>query len=123
MKQMMSILVGSALLVLPAQADLKSDVAAIRQVGGEGKGNVQAAAAWQSLAKGGAQTLVPLLAAMDDANDFAANYLRSAVDAIADRELAAGRKLPQDDLEKFLADRVGCTHRPRGRGEAAAHVP
>ena len=26
---------------------------------------------------------LPLLAAMDDANDFAANYLRSAVDAIA----------------------------------------
>jgi len=112
MKQMISILVGSALLVLPAQADLKSDVAAIRQVGGEGKGNVQAAAAWQSLAKGGAQTLVPLLAAMDDANDFAANYLRSAVDAIADRELAAGRKLPQDDLEKFLAD---TKHNPRAR--------
>lgn len=49
---------------------------------------------------------------MDDANDLAANYLRSAVDAIADRELAAGRKLPQSDLEKFLAEKQ---HNPRAR--------
>lgn len=113
MKPIRSLLLGTALAAaLPAHADFKSDVAAIRQVGGEGKGNVQAAAAWQSLAKGGAQSLVPLLAAMDDANDFAANYLRSAVDAIADRELSAKRALPQAELEKFLAD---TKHNPRAR--------
>lgn len=112
MKPLPLLLLGSALAALPAHADFKSDLAAIRQVGGEGKGNATAGAAWASLAKGGAQTLVPLLTAMDDANDFAANYLRSAVDAIADRELAAGRKLPQADLEKFLAD---TKHNPRAR--------
>ena len=112
MKPLSLLLLGSALAALPAHADFKSDLAAIRQVGGEGKGNAAAGAAWQSLAKGGAQTLVPLLAAMDDANDFAANYLRSAVDAIADRELAAKRALPQADLEKFLAD---TKHNPRAR--------
>ena len=113
MKPIRLLLLGTALAAaLPAHADFTSDLAAIRQVGGEGKGNVQAAAAWQSLAKGGAQTLVPLLAAMDDANDFAANYLRSAVDAIADRELSAKRPLPQAELEKFLAD---TKHNPRAR--------
>lgn len=113
MKPIRLLLLGTALAAaLPAHADFKSDIAAIRQVGGEGKGNVQAATAWQSLAKGGAPTLVPLLAAMDDANDLAANYLRSAVDAIVDRELAAKRALPQADLEKFLAD---TKHNPRAR--------
>lgn len=97
---------------LSAQADFKSDVAAIRQVGGEGKGNPQAGTAWQSLAKGDAKSITSLLAAMDQANDLAANYLRSAVDAIVDRELTAKRPLPQADLEKFLAE---TKHNPRAR--------
>ena len=113
MKPIRYLLLGTALAAaLPVHADFKADVAAVRQVGGEGKGNVQAGTAWQSLAKGGAATLVPLLAAMDDANDLAANYLRSAVDAIVDRELAAKRALPQAELEKFLAD---TKHNPRAR--------
>ena len=104
---------GAMLLAaLPALAEFKSDIAAIRQVGAEGKGNTPAAAAWQQLAKGDAKSIVSLLAAMDDANDFAANYLRSAVDAIVDRELSAKRALPQADLEKFLAE---TKHNPRAR--------
>ena len=112
MKPLSLILLGTTLVVATAQADFKSDVAAIRQVGGEGKGNPQAAAAWKNLVQTDAKSLVPLLAAMDDANDLAANYLRSAVDAIVDRELAAKRALPQGDLEKFLAD---TKHNPRAR--------
>lgn len=113
MKPIRLLLLGTALAAaLPAHADFKSDIAAIRQVGGEGKGNPQAAAAWKNLAKADAKSLVLLLAAMDDANDLAANYLRSAVDAIVDRELAAKRALPQADLEKFLAD---TKHNPRAR--------
>ncbi len=104
MKPLCLLLLGSALTTVPAHADFKSDIAAIRQVGGEGKGNPQAGTAWQSLAKGDAKSITSLLAAMDDANDLAANYLRSAVDAIVDRELAAKHTLPQADLEKFIAD-------------------
>jgi len=111
MKPLSLILLGTT-LALSAHADFKSDIAAIHQVGAEGKGNPPAAAAWKNLAKADAKSLVPLLTAMDDANDLAANYLRSAVDAIADRELAAGRKLPQSDLEKFLAEKQ---HNPRAR--------
>ena len=105
-------LVAMLLAALPALAEFKSDIAAIRQVGAEGKGNTPAAAAWQQLAKGDAKSIVSLLAAMDDANDLAANYLRSAVDAIVDRELSAKRALPQADLEKFLAE---TKHNPRAR--------
>ena len=113
MKPIRSLLLATALAAaLPAHADFKSDIAAIRQVGGEGKGNIQAGTAWQSLAKGDAKSITSLLAAMDDANDLAANYLRSAVDAIVDRELAAKRALPQADLEKFIAD---TKHNPRAR--------
>ena len=106
------LIAAAAAAALPVHADFKSDIAAIRQVGGEGKGNAQAGTAWQSLAKEDAKSITSLLAAMDDANDLAANYLRSAVDAIVDRELAAKRALPQADLEKFLAD---TKHNPRAR--------
>jgi len=112
MKPLSLILLGTTLAVATAQADFKSDVAVIRQVGAEGKGNPPATAAWKNLAQAGVKSLVPLLAAMDDANDLAANYLRSAVDAIADRELAAGRALPQAELEMFLAE---LKHNPRAR--------
>ncbi|MBI5802099.1 MAG: hypothetical protein HZA92_15420 [Verrucomicrobia bacterium] len=106
------LLAAAAAAALPAHADFKADIAAIRQVGGEGKGNPQAGTAWHSLAKGDAKSITSLLAAMDDANDLAANYLRSAVDAIVDRELAAKRTLPQLDLEKFISD---TKHNPRAR--------
>jgi hypothetical protein len=111
MKPLSLILLGTT-LATAAQAEFKADVAAIRQVGAEGKGNAQATAAWQNLAKADAQSIVPLLTAMDEANDFAANYLRSAVDAIVDRELTAGRKLPQADLERFIGE---TKHNPRAR--------
>lgn len=105
------ILLGTTLAV-GAHAEFKADVAAIRQVGAEGKGNALASPAWQNLARGDAKSIVSLLAAMDDANDLAANYLRSAVDAIVDRELTAGRPLPQADLEQFLSN---TRHNPRAR--------
>ena len=62
MKPIRLLLLGSALAALPAHADFKSDLAAIRQVAGQGKGNAAAGSAWQSLAKGSVATLVPLLA-------------------------------------------------------------
>ncbi|MFA6543496.1 MAG: hypothetical protein WCS99_03670 [Limisphaerales bacterium] len=113
MKPLSSLLLGATLAASVAvRAEFKADVAAIRQVGAEGKGNTQAATAWQHLAKADAKAIPGILAAMDDANDLAANYLRSAVDAIVDRELAAKRALPQADLEKFIADKK---HNPRAR--------
>ncbi len=105
---------GCSLATAPAavSSSVKSALTDIAKVGPEGQGNAAASAAWQKLAQADAAAIPAILAAMDDANELAANYLRSAVDAIADRELNAGRKLPQRDIEKFLAD---TKHNPRAR--------
>src|SRR5262249_46469334 len=84
----------------------------LRSVGREGVGNAEAAAAWKELVRAGPAALLPALAAMRDAGPAAANWLRTAVDAVAERELAAGRGLPAAELEAFLKDRK---HDPAAR--------
>jgi len=79
-------------------------LAKIKAVGKEGNGNVEAAQAWQELVKLGPAALPDTLAALDDAEPTAANWLRSAVDVICDRELAANRPLPATKLEAFIKD-------------------
>ena len=68
--------------------------------------------AWAVAAAADAVQLPTLLAALDDAGPLAANYLRAAVDAVAERTLAAGHKLPHDQLQQFVLDK---THGPRSR--------
>jgi hypothetical protein len=95
-------------LVLPAlvpAAEPGPLLARIKAVGKEGQGNVEAAKAWQELVKLGPGALVDVLQALDDADTTAANWLRSAFEAVAERELAAGRPLPGDKLETFVKDR------------------
>ncbi len=92
--------------------EIAEPVRAIRAVGPEGQGNAAASVAWKQLANGNVTTLVPLLAAMDGANDYALNWLRAAVDAIASREQAAGHPLPLAELKQFLGR---TEHNPRAR--------
>ena len=84
----------------------------IRAVGPEGRGNLDASVAWKKLAESKAVMLLPILEAMDGANDYALNWLRAAFDAIASRELGGGVKLPLPELGKFLLD---TRHNPRAR--------
>jgi hypothetical protein len=74
----------------------------IKAVGKEGQGNEAAAAAWKTLVKSGGSALLPTLAAFNGANPTAANWLRSAVDAIVQAEAKAGRKLPAKELKEFI---------------------
>jgi len=107
------ILTGGLSLVLAGPPpDITEPVRVLRAVGPEGQGNAAASVAWKKLATGNAATLVPLLVAMDGANDYALNWLRAAVDAIACRELAAGRPLPLPELKQFLGQ---TEHNPRAR--------
>jgi hypothetical protein len=76
----------------------------LKAVGPDGQGHREAVRAWQNLAKADADALVPILKSFGDANPLAANWLRSAVETIADRELNAGRTLPGDALEAFVLD-------------------
>ena len=57
----------------------------IRNVGPEGLGNAAASAAWQKVAAGDPEQLTVILQAMNGANALAQNWLRAAVEAVADR--------------------------------------
>lgn len=84
----------------------------IQSVDEKGKGNVEASAAFRELVKEDAAVLMTLLNGLDDANPLASNWLRGAFEAIADRTLSDGGKLPAKELETFLLDRK---HNPRVR--------
>jgi hypothetical protein len=84
----------------------------IKAVSREGAGNQEAGAAWKQLVSLGGEAILPTLAAMDDATPTAANWLRSAVNALAEKETAAGKELPADQLESFVKDRK---HNPAAR--------
>ena len=94
------------------QADLERNIRTIRAVEAEGRGNQEAALAWRELARSGAPDLPAIFLAFDGANPLAANYLRSAVETISQRELEKGTKLPTVELEKIVLD---TRHDPRGR--------
>lgn len=90
---------------------LREPVAAVRAVGAEGRGHVAAAAAWQKLAGTDAKHIPALLTAMDGANDYALNWLRSAIETIADRQRGSLAESVAA-LERFLGD---TGHSPRAR--------
>ena len=112
----LGITIVAGLLVTSAAAARASDVSealkSLRAVGPEGKGNAAATAAWQRVSQANAAELVTILTALDDASPLAANWIRSAADSIAERQLQAGGRLPVADLEKFLSDP---RHNPKAR--------
>lgn len=60
--------------------------------------------AWQTVAGADETQLTIILAAMQDVSPLAENWLRAAVDAIAERQLRISRRLPGDELQQFLLD-------------------
>jgi hypothetical protein len=95
-----------ALAATPAPADEATTQAiqTLKKVAREGKGNEDAGTAWKTLVSKGGAALMPTLEAFDDSNPTVANWLRTAVNAIAENEQAAGRKLPLAQLEGFAAN-------------------
>jgi hypothetical protein len=83
-------------------AELDGALAKLKSIGREGLGNAEASAAWKQVIDAGASALIPALTAFDGASPTTANWLRNAVDAIAETELNSGRKLPVDQLEAFV---------------------
>ena len=94
------------------QKDHARQIATLKAVGNEGAGTAAAQQAWKQLSQSDAAALPTILAALDDANALAANWLRASVDAIAERQLHSGGKLPSAALEKFALD---TKHSPRAR--------
>ena len=97
---------------LATGADVESLLETLRAVGPMGQGNREAARAWEELVKTNARELPTLLAGLDDAGPLGANWIRTAVDAIAERELHRGGRLPLDRLEQFVKQ---TDHDPRAR--------
>jgi hypothetical protein len=114
--ELRSVLIVSCLWVaIPisaAAADVAPLIKVILNVGPEGRGHLEAAVAWRELAEADAAALPAVLTALDEANPLAANWLRSAAETVADRQIDRGKKLPADVLEEFVLD-VG--HQPRAR--------
>ena len=110
MKFRFCILIGLA-LVCPATwaADLSVPLQSIKSVGKEGQGHAAAIAAVRVVEQADAAELPTILAAMDDANPLALNWLRSAYETVASRQ---GAKIPQEALLAFVQDHQ---HLPQAR--------
>jgi hypothetical protein len=109
---LVALLLAAGVTYAANTADAQKHINRIKAVSKEGAGNQEAGAAWADLVALGADGLLPALAGMDDASPTAANWLRTAVNTVAAKEKAAGRKLPADRLEEFVGDRK---HAPAAR--------
>lgn len=100
-------LFAAALLAFgPLQgATITESLAEFRKLGPEGKGNAEAAAAWGELTGQSADAIVPILDAMKGASPLAMNWMRSAAEAILEKEQKGGSEIPVPDLRAFLVER------------------
>ena len=88
-----------------APADIAKQISMIQAIEPEGIGTREAAAAFQILSRTGPSSLLPLLRAVEPSNAIARNWLRSAIEVIAERQLASGGPLPVETLRAFVQDR------------------
>ena len=95
-----------------ASAAESSPLDTLSRVERQGADNEIARDAWRRLSQASPEQLPQLLAALDRATPLGANWIRAAIDAIAERALANGEKLPLDGLEAFVKD---TGHLPRAR--------
>lgn len=98
-----------------ASPDIESLTARIRAVSNKGKGHRDAIAAYRELSQATADQLLPILAGFEGAGPLAQNWLRAAVDTIAERHLSGGGVLPAQQLEAFIRDQ---NNPPRARSLA-----
>lgn len=105
------LLMASSLLAAE-RVNIAPLVKTIKQVGPEGAGHREATAAWNKLAEADAAQLPEILAALDDAAPLPANWIRAAIEAVAERQIKSQQPLPQAELEKFVLQRQ---HDPRAR--------
>ena len=96
-------------------ADIAAAIKTINAVGPKGKGHREATAAWKQLAAMEVDHITDILAGVDETNSLAVNWLRSAADAVAGKQLSSGGKLPGAKLEAFIAN---TKHAPKARRAA-----
>jgi hypothetical protein len=104
---LVALALAGTLALVPARAaddETTRALTTLKAVTKEGKGNEDAGPAWKTLVSKGAPALLPTLEAFDENNPTATNWLRTAVDAIAEKEKDAKRPLPVKELEAFVTD-------------------
>jgi hypothetical protein len=90
---------------LAAADELDDALAVIAKVGPDAAGSGAARQARDFLARQGPEALPRLLNALDTKNVVAANWYRTAFDAIAERELAKPTpQLPRVEIERYVRD-------------------
>jgi hypothetical protein len=100
-------------LPLVASADeVTAGLKVLKSVGPNAARHREAQQAWPAVAAADADRLPELLSALDGAGPLAANWIRSAVEAVGERTLAAGDASPARALESFVLD---VRHAPRAR--------
>jgi hypothetical protein len=108
-----SVLLLAVLAPLARGDEVDDALKAVLAVGPKGEGADKAAPAVRKLSQLDSAELLRLFAALDGASPLASNYLRASIEAVADRELAAGNgKLPVQALENYMFQRK---HNPAGR--------
>jgi hypothetical protein len=85
------------------RAELTSSIEKLRAVAREGKGNAEATAAWNEIAKSDASALTTVLGGMNGANPLAENWLRTAAGVVAENAAKSGG-VPVEGLVAFLQD-------------------
>ncbi len=97
-------LLGLAIAVPAVAVEVEPLLATLQSVRPKGVDNPRAIEAWNQLATADARQLPLILAGLDKAGPLGANWICSAVETIADRQLNSDGKLPATELQKFLLD-------------------
>ncbi len=95
---------ASLLLLSSVAFSEESPIQILLSVGAEGLNNDRATAAVAALSKAPVAELSNLFAALNQATDLSANYLRAAIDSIVERAIASKVPLPNSELRAFLVD-------------------
>ncbi len=107
------VLLLAAASLLPAEEPpLRQELETLLAVRGKGQGHVEAARAWQRVVRQGPETIPVLLEALDRAEPLAANWIRAAIETVAEKALREKKPLPEKQILAFLQDR---RHEPRAR--------
>ncbi len=97
---------------LRAEPTLEQSLAALKNIGVQGKGQAEAVKAVAALSAQPASSLVPLLTAINSASPLEANWLRGAIESVFDREVKIHSAAMLGDLEKFT---LATKNSPRAR--------
>lgn len=106
-------LVFVLLLSTPFCRAQDTEIQSILKLGPEAANSANATSALTTLSKSDADKLPQLLKGLNNSNELAANYLRSAIETITDRALASRSELPVKEITAFLLESTG--NQPKAR--------